>query len=176
MVDAKRIVIETTSLSPIVDVYSLIVYRRTNSDTCIIHRPMVSIGDKVKAGDILGDGFSTDHGELALGRNLVVAYICGEYCYEEGIGISARLVQDDVLSVEIQVVECMVRESRFGPEKVTRDVPGVNEESLSILDEYGIVRIGSYVKGKSIVVGKVSPSGNETSFSPEKKIIKNYFW
>ncbi|MDH5760973.1 MAG: DNA-directed RNA polymerase subunit beta, partial [Gemmatimonadota bacterium] len=158
------------------DRYRLRKYWRTNQDTAINQRPLVRAGEEVKAGDIIADGPSTDNGELALGRNVLVAFMPWYgYNYEDAIVISEKLVRDDVFtSIHIQELELHVRDTKRGMEEITREIPNVAEESLVDLDERGIVRIGARVKAGDILVGKITPKG-ETELSPEEKLLTAIF-
>ena len=149
-------------------IYRLAKFRRSNQDTCINQVPRVSEGDKVKLGDLLADGPSTDHGELALGKNLLVAFMAWEgYNFEDAIILSERLVKDDVLtSIHIHSHEIDARDTKLGPEEITRDIPNLSEEILKDLDERGIIRIGAEVGPGDVLVGKVTPKG-ETELTPE---------
>jgi DNA-directed RNA polymerase subunit beta len=158
------------------DVYALKKYVRSNQNTCITQRPIVQKGDKINAGDVIGDGPATDNGELALGRNVLVAFLPWEgYNFEDAIILSEDLVKEDVFtSVHIQVYELEARDTKLGPEEVTRDIPNVSEEALRNLDEDGIVLIGSKVGPGDILVGKVTPKG-ETELAPEEKLLRAIF-
>ena len=158
------------------DVYELKKYTRSNQNTCINQRPIVQKGDKVSAGEIIADGPATDNGELALGRNVLVAFLPWEgYNFEDAIILSEDLVKEDVFtSIHIQVFELEARDTKLGPEEVTRDIPNVSEEALRNLDEDGIVRIGSKVRHSDILVGKVTPKG-ETELAPEEKLLRAIF-
>jgi len=158
------------------DIYKLIKYRRTNQDTCFNQRPIVKNGDKIKKGDVLADGPATDHGELALGRNVLVAFMPWMgYNYEDAILISEKVVKEDMFtSIHIEEFNVEVRETKLGVESITRDIPNVSEEAFKDLDEEGIVRIGAYVKSGSILVGKVTPKG-ETDVTPEYKLLNSIF-
>ena len=158
------------------DVYYLKKYVRSNQNTCITQRPIVTKGDKVSAGSILADGPATDQGELALGRNVLVAFLPWEgYNFEDAIVLSEDLVKDDVFtSIHIQVYELESRDTKLGPEEVTRDIPNVSEDALRNLDENGIIRIGSKVTAGDILVGKVTPKG-ETELAPEEKLLRAIF-
>jgi DNA-directed RNA polymerase subunit beta len=158
------------------DVYSLKKYMRSNQNTCISQRPIVNKGDKVEKGDIIADGPATDAGELALGRNVLVAFMPWEgYNFEDAIILSQDLVTDDVYtSIHINVFELEARDTKLGPEEITRDIPNVSEEALRSLDEDGIVRIGAKVKHGDILVGKVTPKG-ETELAPEEKLLRAIF-
>ena len=158
------------------DRYRLKKFWRTNQDTAINQRPLVRVGEKVKPGDIIADGPSTDQGELALGRNVLVAFMpwYGSN-FEDAIVISEKLVKDDVFtSIHIQELELHVRDTKRGMEEITREIPNVAEESLVDLDELGIVRVGARVKAGDILVGKITPKG-ETELSPEEKLLTAIF-
>ncbi len=159
-----------------VDTYDLIKYQRTNQDTCFNQRPMARVGDKVKTGDVLGDGPSTHNGELALGRNLLVGFVpWNGYNFEDAILISEKVVKEDYYtSIHIKEFVTEVRETKLGPEKLTRDIPNMAEKSLEHLDGEGIVRIGATVKSASILVGKVTPK-SETETTPEFKLLNSIF-
>jgi DNA-directed RNA polymerase subunit beta len=156
--------------------YSLIKYKRTNQDTCFNQKPVVNTGDKVKEGKVIADGPATDMGELALGRNVLVAFMPWMgYNYEDAILISERVVKEDLFtSIHIEEFDVEVRETKLGMENITRDIPNVSEESFSDLDEEGVVRIGATVKPGSILVGKVTPKG-ETDITPEYKLLNSIF-
>ncbi|MCC6795292.1 MAG: DNA-directed RNA polymerase subunit beta [Candidatus Hydrogenedentes bacterium] len=158
------------------DVYPLKKYIRSNQNTCINQRPIVEKGDKVHSGDIVADGPATDSGELALGKNVLVAFIPWEgYNFEDAIIISEDLVKEDTFtSIHIQVFDLEARDTKLGPEEITRDIPNVGEEALKNLDETGIVRIGAKVKHGDILVGKVTPKG-ETELAPEEKLLRAIF-
>ena len=179
-VDARRVVVRTIPTkkdeSPSVDIYNLQKYQRSNQDTCINQKPVVKVGDTVKAGDIIADGTSTDLGELALGRNVLVAFMPWHgYNFEDSILMSERIVKDDVYtSVHIEEFECMARDTKLGPEEITRDIPNVGEESLRHLDEVGVVHIGAEVKPGDIMVGKVTPK-SESPVTPEEKLLRAIF-
>ena len=179
-VDAQRIVIrankETESTQSNVDIYSLLKYQRSNQNTCINQRPLVAVGDSVQAGDIIADGPSTDLGELALGRNVLVAFMpWNGYNFEDSILISERIVRDDVFtSIHIEEFEIMARDTKLGQEEITRDIPNIGEESLKNLDEAGIVYIGAEVNPGDILVGKVTPKG-ESPMTPEEKLLRAIF-
>jgi DNA-directed RNA polymerase subunit beta len=157
-------------------VYRIHKFRRSNQDTCINQKPLVSEGDRVKKGDVLADGPSTDHGELALGKNLLVAFMSWEgYNFEDAIIISQRLVKDDVLtSIHIHEHEIDARDTKLGPEEITRDIPNLSEEILKDLDERGIIRIGAEVGPGDVLVGKVTPKG-ETELTPEERLLRAIF-
>jgi DNA-directed RNA polymerase subunit beta len=156
--------------------YKLIKFSRSNQGTCINQYPIVKVGDKVKQGDIIADGPSTDTGELALGRNVLVGFMTWEgYNYEDAILISERLVRDDVFtSIHIEGYEAEARDTKLGPEEITRDIPNVGEEALKDLDERGIIRIGAEVQAGDILVGKVTPKG-ETELTAEERLLRAIF-
>jgi DNA-directed RNA polymerase subunit beta len=179
--DASRIVVrvnddETEAGVPGVDIYNLTKYTRSNQNTCINQRPLVRPGDKVARGDILADGPSTDMGELALGQNLLVAFMpWNGYNFEDSILISERVVQDDrFTTIHIEEKSCVARDTKLGPEEITADIPNVGEAALAKLDESGIVYIGAEVKAGDILVGKVTPKG-ETQLTPEEKLLRAIF-
>ncbi|HYD46874.1 MAG TPA: DNA-directed RNA polymerase subunit beta, partial [Terriglobales bacterium] len=180
-VDATRIVIKADKPSesgrdPGVDIYNLTKYQRSNQNTCINQRPIVVEGDHIEAGSVVADGPSTDMGELALGRNVLVAFMpWGGYNFEDSILISERVVKEDLFtSVHIEEFECVARDTKLGPEEITRDIPNVGEEALKDLDESGIIRIGAEVRPGDILVGKITPKG-ETQLSPEEKLLRAIF-
>jgi DNA-directed RNA polymerase subunit beta len=179
-VDATRIVIRATEdVEPGksgVDIYTLMKFQRSNQDTCINQRPLVKVGDQVKAGEVIADGPSTEFGELALGRNSLVAFMpWNGYNYEDSILISERIVKDDVFtSIHIEEFEVMARDTKLGPEDITRDIPNVGEEALRNLDEAGIVYIGAEVEPGDILVGKITPKG-ESPMTPEEKLLRAIF-
>jgi len=179
-IDGKRIVIKATQETDFtksgVDIYNLQKFKRSNQNTCINQRPLVSVGDKVKSGDIIADGPATKLGELALGKNVTVAFMPWQgYNFEDSILISERCVTDDVFtSVHIVEYEVMARDTKLGEEEITRDIPNVNEEALKNLDESGIVYIGAEVKAGDILVGKVTPKGDSAS-GPEEKLLRSIF-
>src|SRR6187431_3247477 len=179
-VDATRIVIRATKdLDPSksgVDIYRLMKYQRSNQSTCINQRPLVKVGDQVAKGDIIADGPSTDLGELALGRNVLVAFMpWNGYNFEDSILLSERIVKDDVFtSIHIEEFEVMARDTKLGPEEITRDIPNVSEEALKNLDEAGIVYIGAEVRAGDILVGKITPKG-ESPMTPEEKLLRAIF-
>lgn len=180
-VDASRIVVrandkEAEPGSTGVDIYSLTKYTRTNQDTCINQRPLVQIGDIIEKADVLADGQSTDTGELALGQNLLVAFMpWNGYNFEDSILISERVVQEDrFTSIHIEELTCIARDTKLGPEEITGDIPNVSESALSKLDECGIVYIGAEVNSGDILVGKVTPKG-ETQLTPEEKLLRAIF-
>jgi DNA-directed RNA polymerase subunit beta len=179
-VDSTRIVIKADKTSSTrdtgVDIYNLVKYQRSNQNTCINQRPIIVVGDQVKAGDVIADGPSTEMGELALGRNVVVALMpWGGYNFEDSILISERVVKEDIYtSIHIEEFECVSRDTKLGPEEITRDIPNVGDEALTDLDESGIIRIGAEVKPGDILVGKITPKG-ETQLSPEEKLLRAIF-
>ena len=179
-VDATRIVIRVTEKmapgEPGVDIYRLQKFQRSNQNTCINQRPLVKVGDKVKKGDIVVDGPSTDLGELALGRNVLVAFMpWNGYNFEDSILISERIVKEDTFtSIHIEEFEVMARDTRLGPEEITRDIPNIGEEGLRHLDEAGIVYIGAEVHPGDILVGKITPKG-ESPMTPEEKLLRAIF-
>ncbi|MDC1146597.1 DNA-directed RNA polymerase subunit beta [Candidatus Pelagibacter sp.] len=179
-IDGKRIVIkateETDFTKSAVDIYNLQKFKRSNQNTCINQKPLVRVGDKVRSGDIIADGPSTKLGELALGKNVTVAFMPWQgYNFEDSILISERCVTDDVFtSVHIVEYDIMARDTKLGEEEITRDIPNVNEEALKNLDESGIVYIGAEVKAGDILVGKVTPKGDSAS-GPEEKLLRSIF-
>jgi DNA-directed RNA polymerase subunit beta len=183
-VDATKIVVrktKTTAGDDILgltefDTYDLIKYERSNQDTCINQKVCVSAGDKVKAGDVLADGHATKDGELALGRNVMVAFMPWRgYNFEDAIIISEKLVADDIYtSLHIEVFETEVRDTKRGPEELTREIPNVSEDAVRNLDENGVVRVGTEVDAGDILVGKVTPKG-ETELSPEERLLRAIF-
>jgi DNA-directed RNA polymerase subunit beta len=179
-IDGTRIVIrateETDPNKPGVDIYRLMKFQRSNQNTCINQRPLVRVGDRVAGGDIIADGPSTDLGELALGRNVLVAFMpWNGYNFEDSILISERIVRDDVFtSIHLEEFEVAARDTKLGPEEITRDIPNVGEEALRNLDEAGIVAIGAEVNPGDILVGKVTPKG-ETPMTPEEKLLRAIF-
>ncbi|MBM2805619.1 MAG: rpoB, partial [Deltaproteobacteria bacterium] len=179
-VDSTRIVVKADKTSGPrdtgVDIYNLVKYQRSNQSTCINQRPIIDVGDQVKAGDVIADGPSTEMGELALGRNVVVALMpWGGYNFEDSILISERVVKEDIYtSIHIEEFECVSRDTKLGPEEITRDIPNVGDEALTDLDESGIIRIGAEVKPGDILVGKITPKG-ETQLSPEEKLLRAIF-
>ena len=167
-VDATRIVVRPDSDKPeIPDIYPLMKFQRSNQSTCYNQAPIVRAGERVKAGEVLADGPSCDMGELALGQNVLVAFMPWQgYNFEDSILVSERIAKDDVFtSIHIEEFECVARDTKLGKEEVTRDIPNVGEEALKDLDESGIVRIGAEVKPGDILVGKITPKG-ETQLSP----------
>jgi DNA-directed RNA polymerase subunit beta len=175
-VDSSRIVVRVTEGAGGVDIYNLVKFQRSNQGTCMNQKPLVNVGDKVERGSILADGPSTDKGELALGKNVLVAFMpWGGYNFEDAILLSERLVKDDVYtSIHIEEFEVEARDTKLGPEEITRDIPNVGEEALKDLDESGIIRIGAQVKAGDILVGKVTPKG-ETILTPEEKLLRAIF-
>jgi DNA-directed RNA polymerase subunit beta len=179
-VDATRIVVRATEESdptkPGVDIYRLMKFQRSNQNTCINQRPLVKVGDQVRKGDIIADGPSTDLGELALGRNVLVAFMpWNGYNFEDSILLSERIVKDDVFSsIHIEEFEVMARDTKLGPEEITRDIPNVSEEALKNLDEAGIVYIGAEVRAGDILCGKITPKG-ESPMTPEEKLLRAIF-
>ncbi len=178
-VDATRIVVRATNsidVSRGVDIYKLIKFQRSNQNTCINQKPLVEQGDFVRKGQIIADGPSTDHGELALGRNVMVAFMSwGGYNFEDSILVSERIVKEDVFtSIHIEEFEVVARDTKLGKEEITRDIPNVGEEALKNLDESGIIRLGAYIKPNDILVGKVTPKG-ESQLTPEEKLLRAIF-
>ena len=180
-IDASRIVVrvnekEIQAGDSGVDIYNLIKYTRSNQNTCINQRPIVSLGDKISKNDILADGPSIDLGELSLGQNVRIAFMPWHgYNFEDSILISDKLVRDDKFtSIHIQELTCVARDTKLGPEEVSADIPNVGDNALSKLDEFGIVHIGAEVKAGDILVGKVTPKG-ETQLSPEEKLLRAIF-
>ena len=162
-IDGKRIVVKATEVTDLsqsaVDIYNLSKFQRSNQNTCINQKPLVKVGDQIKKGDMIADGPATKLGELALGKNVTVAFMPWQgYNFEDSILISERCVTDDVFtSVHIEEYESMARDTKLGAEEITRDIPNVSEESLRNLDESGIVYVGAEVKPGDILVGKVTP-------------------
>jgi len=179
-IDGKRIVVKVTEETDFtkssVDIYNLQKFKRSNQNTCINQKPLVRVGDKVKSGDIIADGPATRLGELALGKNVTVAFMPWQgYNFEDSILISERCVTDDVFtSIHIVEYEVMARDTKLGEEDITRDIPNVNEEALKNLDESGIVYIGAEVNAGDILVGKVTPKGDSAS-GPEEKLLRSIF-
>jgi DNA-directed RNA polymerase subunit beta len=179
-VDATRIVVRATSDLEIgdagVDIYRLRKFQRSNQNTCINQKPLVKVGDKVTKNEVIADGPSTDMGELALGKNVIVAFMpWNGYNYEDSILISERIVRDDVFtSIHIEEYEVAARDTKLGPEEITRDIPNVGEEALRNLDEAGIVYIGAEVGPADILVGKITPKG-ESPMTPEEKLLRAIF-
>lgn len=179
-VDASRIVVRRLTkgggLGANVDIYNLTKYQRTNQNTCFNQKPIVKVGDKVKAGDIIADGPSTEYGELALGQNVLIAFTPWMgYNFEDSILISERMIKEDTFtSIHIEEFECVARDTKLGKEEITRDIANVGEEALRDLDSSGIIRIGAEVAPGNILVGKVTPKG-ETQLSPEEKLLRAIF-
>ena len=179
-VDATRIVVRATEepdpSKPGVDIHRLMKYQRSNQSTCINQKPLVKVGDFVRKGDIIADGPSTDLGDLALGRNVLVAFMpWNGYNFEDSILLNERIVKDDVFtSIHIDEFEVMARDTKLGPEEITRDIPNVSEEALKNLDEAGIVYIGAEVQAGDILVGKITPKG-ESPMTPEEKLLRAIF-
>ncbi len=177
-VDAERIVVRATSGEgdQVPDIYHLTKYQRSNQSTCYNQKPIVRPGEVVKKGDVLADGPATDMGELALGQNVVVAFMPWQgYNFEDSILVSERIVKDDVYtSVHIEEFECVARDTKLGKEEITKDIPNVGEEALKDLDDAGVVRIGAEVKPGDILVGKITPKG-ESQLSPEEKLLRAIF-
>ena len=180
-VDAERIVVRSdkTTDDPLdtgVDIYNLVKYRRSNQDTCINQRPIVSAGEKIAQGEVIADGPSTEMAELALGQNILVAFMPWHgYNFEDSILINERLVKNDIMtSVHIDSYECIARDTKLGKEEITRDIPNVGEEALKNLDESGIIRIGAEVGPGDLLVGKITPK-SETQLSPEEKLLRAIF-
>jgi len=180
-VDAGRIVVrvndeETLAGEPGVDIYNLTKYTRSNQNTCINQRPLVNAGDRISRGDVLADGPSTDLGELALGQNLLVAFMpWNGYNFEDSILISERVVQEDrFTTIHIEELTCVARDTKLGPEEITADIPNVGDAALAKLDEAGIAFIGAEVRAGDILVGKVTPKG-ETQLTPEEKLLRAIF-
>jgi DNA-directed RNA polymerase subunit beta len=180
-VDASRIVVrvsdaETTAAEPGVDIYNLTKYTRSNQNTCINQRPLVKAGDQISHGDVLADGPSTHLGELALGQNLLVAFMpWNGYNFEDSILISERVVQEDrFTTIHIEELTCVARDTKLGPEEITADIPNVGDAALVKLDEAGIAFIGAEVRAGDILVGKVTPKG-ETQLTPEEKLLRAIF-
>ena len=179
-VDANRIVIRATEElnadEAVVDIYKIRKFQRSNQSTCILQKPLVKVGDEIKAGDIIADGPSTEFGELALGKNVLVAFMpWNGYNFEDSVLLSERIVKDDVYtSIHIEEFEVVARDTKLGTEEITRDIPNVGEEALKHLDESGIVHIGAEVGPGDILVGKVTPKG-ESPMTPEEKLLRAIF-
>ena len=179
-IDATRIVIRATEeldpAKPGVDIYRLMKFQRSNQSTCINQKPLVRVGEHVKKGEIIADGPSTDLGDLALGRNVLVAFMpWNGYNFEDSILLSEKIVKEDVFtSIHIEEFEVMARDTKLGPEEITRDIPNVSEEALKNLDEAGIVYIGAEVAAGDILVGKITPKG-ESPMTPEEKLLRAIF-
>lgn len=179
-VDATRIVIKTiendSDLGQEVNIYNLSKYQRSNHNTCISQKPLVKVGDYVQKGEVIADGPSSDNGEIALGRNVLVAFVpWSGYNFEDSILISERIVKDDVFtSIHIEEFEVVARDTRLGPEEITRDIPNVSEDSLKHLDEVGIVNVGAEIRTGDILVGKVTPK-SESPMTAEEKLLRAIF-
>ena len=179
-VDARRIVIRPNEPDKAgkygADIYKMVKFRRSNQNTCINQKPIVKLGQNVRAGEVIGDGPATSEGELSLGRNVLVAFMPWRgYNFEDSILVSEKIVKEDIFtSIHIEEFECVARETKLGKEEITDDIPNISEESLKDLDESGIVRIGARVKPMDILVGKVTPKG-ETQLSPEEKLLRAIF-
>ena len=173
-VDAQKIVIRNDE--GFRDEYKLLKFKRSNQGTCINQRPIVAHGERVEAGEVIADGPSTDQGEIALGKNLLIGFMTWEgYNYEDAVILNERLLMDDVLtSIHIEEYESEARDTKLGPEEITREIPNVNEDSLKDLDEEGIIRIGAEVDSSDILVGKVTPKG-ETELTPEERLLRAIF-
>jgi len=183
-VDGSRIVVKPVAgrdesrsiLGAKPDIYNLVKFQRSNQNTALNQKPIVRVGDRVKRGDVIADGSSTERGELALGQNVLVAFMPWQgYNFEDSILVSERLVREDVYtSIHIEEFECVARDTKLGKEEITRDIPNVGEEALRNLDEAGIVSVGAEVKAGDILVGKITPKG-ETQLSPEEKLLRAIF-
>ncbi|MCK9461574.1 MAG: DNA-directed RNA polymerase subunit beta [Proteobacteria bacterium] len=176
-VDATRIVVRAEGRSgDFPDIYNLVKFRRSNQNTCVNQKPVIGAGAKVRKGDVLADGPATAQGELALGQNVLVAFMpWGGYNFEDSILLSEKLAKEDAYtSIHIEEFECVARDTKLGKEEITRDIPNVGEEALANLDESGIVRMGAEVKQGDILVGKITPKG-ETQLSPEEKLLRAIF-
>jgi DNA-directed RNA polymerase subunit beta len=181
-IDAGRIVVKVNEAEIVgatdagVDIYTLIKYTRSNQNTCINQRPLVNVGDRVERGDVLADGPSTDIGELALGQNMLVAFMpWNGYNFEDSILLSERVVKEDrYTTIHIEELACVARDTKLGPEEITADIPNVSEQALSRLDESGVVYIGAEVRAGDILVGKVTPKG-ESQLTPEEKLLRAIF-
>ncbi|MCX7952584.1 MAG: DNA-directed RNA polymerase subunit beta, partial [Deltaproteobacteria bacterium] len=180
-VDATRITIKAdkrfnSDTDTGIDIYYLKKFKRTNQDTTINHRPIVKVGDHVKQGEVIADSFNSHNGELALGQNVLVAFMPWHgFNFEDSILVSDRLLKQDIFtSVHIEEFECLARDTKLGREEITRDIPNIGEEALANLDETGIIRIGSFVKPGDILVGKVTPKG-ESQLTPEEKLLRAIF-
>jgi DNA-directed RNA polymerase subunit beta len=179
-VDARRIVIRPDEPDEAgkygADIYNLVKFRRSNQNTCVNQKPIVTLGQRIANGEVIADGPATSEGELSLGRNVLVAFMpWGGYNFEDSILVSEKVVKEDVFtSIHIEEFECVARETKLGKEEITADIPNISEESLKDLDESGIIRIGARVKPMDILVGKVTPKG-ETQLSPEEKLLRAIF-
>ncbi len=167
---------DLSDVSSEVDIYNLLKYQRSNQNTCLNQKPIVRKGDRVRKGDVIADGPATETGELALGQNVVVAFMPWQgYNFEDSILISERILKEDIFtSIHIEEFECIARDTKLGKEEITRDIPNVGEEALKDLDESGIIRIGAEVKPGDMLVGKITPKG-ETQLSPEEKLLRAIF-
>ena len=167
---------EVPAGDPGVDIYNLVKYQRSNQNTCMNQRPLVNVGDVVTLGDVLADGPSTDLGELALGQNMLIAFMPWHgYNFEDSILISERVVEEDrFTTIHIVELTCVARDTKLGSEEITADIPNVGEHNLNKLDQSGIVYIGAEVKAGDILVGKVTPKG-ETQLTPEEKLLRAIF-
>src|SRR5699024_9079190 len=156
--------------------YKLIKFSRSNQGTCINQRPVVGAGERVAKGDVIADGPSTSHGEISLGKNILVGYMNWEgYNYEDAILLNERLVMEDVFtSIHVEEYECDARDTKLGPEEITRDIPGVGEDALKYLDENGVIMVGAEVHAGDILVGKVTPKG-ETDLTAEERLLRAIF-
>ena len=179
-VDARRIVIRPDTPDESgkygADIYNLVKFRRSNQNTCVSQKPIVTLGQRIGADEVIADGPATSDGELSLGRNVLVAFMpWGGYNFEDSILVSEKIVKEDIFtSIHIEEFECVARETKLGKEEITADIPNISEESLKDLDESGIIRIGARVKPMDILVGKVTPKG-ETQLSPEEKLLRAIF-
>jgi DNA-directed RNA polymerase subunit beta len=180
-IDAQRVVVQTSERkqdgAPEVDIYSLMKYQKSNHNTCINQKPLVSVGQFVKQGEVIADGPAIDRGEIALGRNMLVAFLPWRgYNFEDSILISERIAKEDLFtSIHIEEFEVIARDTRLGPEEITRDMPNASDEALVNLDEVGIIRIGAEVKPGDILVGKVTPRKSDMQVSPEEKLLRAIF-
>ncbi|MFZ4214937.1 DNA-directed RNA polymerase subunit beta, partial [Pantoea endophytica] len=159
-----------------VDIYNLVKYTRSNQNTCINQRPLVQVGDVIARGDVLADGPSTDIGELALGQNMLIAFMpWNGYNFEDSILLSERVVEEDrYTTIHIEELTCVARDTKLGPEEISADIPNVSEQALNRLDESGVVYIGAEVRAGDIMVGKVTPKG-ESQLTPEEKLLRAIF-
>ena len=156
--------------------YKLIKFSRSNQGTCFNQRPIVKVGERVKEGDVIADGPSTSQGEISLGKNVLVGFTTWEgYNYEDAVLLNERLVMDDVYtSIHVEEYECDARDTKLGPEEITRDIPGVGDDALKYLDERGIICVGAEVRSGDILVGKVTPKG-ETDLTAEERLLRAIF-
>ncbi|MCF5920049.1 DNA-directed RNA polymerase subunit beta, partial [Xanthomonas perforans] len=181
-IDAARIVVKVNEAEigggtdAGVDIYNLIKYTRSNQNTCINQRPLVNVGDVIARGDVLADGPSTDIGELALGQNMLIAFMpWNGYNFEDSILLSERVVEEDrYTTIHIEELTCVARDTKLGPEEISADIPNVSEQALNRLDESGVVYIGAEVRAGDIMVGKVTPKG-ESQLTPEEKLLRAIF-